>query len=61
MALYDSILLKLDHPASSTLFAILVLAIFDGLTSPITISPCSLAIFADALCRKSLRRFAIFT
>lgn len=60
IALYDSMVLKSDQPASSELFAKLVRAISFGLTSPMTISPNRDAISADALCKKSFRRLAIF-
>jgi hypothetical protein len=53
MDLYESIVLKSAHPASSELLPIRVLAIFEGLTSPTMISPFSRAIFALAWCRKS--------
>jgi hypothetical protein len=48
--------LKPDQPASRTLFAVLVLANFGGLTLPTTMSPYSFATLALSLCRKSFRR-----
>src|SRR5215475_7782858 len=59
MDLYENIPLRPAHPASRTLFAKRDLAIFDGLTSPTTISPYSFAIFAVTLCCQSFRRLAI--
>jgi hypothetical protein len=56
---HDNMSLKRDQPTSSTLFAWLVRASFDELTSPTTISPYSLASLLLALWRKSLRRLAI--
>src|SRR3546814_1041453 len=48
-ALYESIRLKPDHPASRTLFANLVRANLDDSTSPTMTVPYWLAIFALAL------------
>ena len=52
IAFFDTTRLKSAQPALSTLFAI-----FEGLTSPATMSPYCLASRLQASCRKSLRRF----